>query len=1203
MNFLKGIALSILVLTLCAAFAAPAMAQDQSSARGNLSGLVYDSSQSLVPGAEVTITGPIGSQTENTTGQGAFLFSTLIPGFYTVRVQKAGFKVSEVGHIEVLINKTTSVQVTLEPGAVTQVVEVASASLTVDTSASSVNTDLSDTFYTNIPVQRNVASLFYLAPGVVSGLATGNSNPAISGSSGLENLYVADGVSINDPAFGGLGVWSRAYGALGSGINLSFVKEVQVKTGGFEPQYGHVSGGIVQIVTKSGGTSFHGQIGGFFNTHGMQDTFLNADDPVYNDQNLVGRHVDDARYEADAEMGGYVPFLGLKDRLFWFGTFNPTWNQANWSPAFGVGLNDFYPGGVQYRTFSEDYAGKLTFKINNSHTIESSVFGDPNTTNTAPPYTLLNAEDTTVNSKWNYGTRNWATRYDGALSPTWTIDGAFTWSWNHFHETAQNVTQIVDQTQVDGFTGQRGTFTAIGFGFIEPYDSDTKSINVDTAKTYHFAGQHTFSLGYTWQNPIYNDVTRETGPKYTIPELNALGDDPGYDNCGPTNPQCSATVVGKESDAALILVLAQPTCTDCPYASIPGFATPQQVVLQQVRGRFDGGTTASSGKYHAAYINDAWSIGTHVTLNAGLRWEEQRLTGNVAEHVFTGMWSPRFGIIVDPKGDRKSKIYANFGRYAFVLPLDAAVRELSSEQDFLNPFFQPASTTTGCPVGTPAGKPCVITAGGTIDYANLFVPNSPATGIPGSTNTLLSNSNGFNPPNIAISGFEPFQQGTRMEYTDEFVVGAEHQFRGGIVASARYIDRRLKRVIEDEGGISVEQFNALAANGGGLNYFIGNPNAKSDIFTNPDEITFGGNGLCPGSNGIVSNCTPVDETTIPCPAFGPTATRGTFDCALRTAINNPSAANAAALEALGFPDACIQPGTNMPTPFVAPNQQNTFVTTLGSACFPGVKSGTGADVPWLVPNPGSATRLNKANQWDPEANPTGEFFGGEFNPDGKPDTYSDPKREYEAVEFEVNKAFSHNWAMVANWRISQLRGNYEGAFRNDNGQADPGISSLFDLTNGDFGLIGQQQGIGPLNTDRKQVVNVYTTYVLSNGMLKGMVLGGGVKVQSGVPLTTLVAQQAYQNQGEVPLFGRGDLGRAPVTGSVDVHIEYPWKINDRFTLKAGFDAFNIADGRRETLINQNADQGFQVNNGDFQKPYLRYFQPPFQARGSLRLEF
>ena len=174
--------------------------------------------------------------------------------------------------------------------------------------------------------------------------------------------------------------------------------------------------------------------------------------------------------------------------------------------------------------------------------------------------------------------------------------------------------------------------------------------------------------------------------------------DPGY----ATRPG----VVGSPSDAALILVLADPAhtrgtggCTLCPYMDVPGFATPQRVVLQQVRGRFDDKTTMSSGKYHAAYANDAWSIGTHVTLNAGIRWEQQRLVGNTDFHSFVNMWSPRFGIIVDPKGDRKSKIYANFGRYAYVLPLDAAIRSLSTESDFLNPFFAPASTSVGCPAG------------------------------------------------------------------------------------------------------------------------------------------------------------------------------------------------------------------------------------------------------------------------------------------------------------------------------------------------------------------------------------------------------------------------------------------------------------------------------------------------------------------------
>jgi len=299
----------------------------------------------------------------------------------------------------------------------------------------------------------------------------------------------------------------------------------------------------------------------------------------------------------------------------------------------------------------------------------------------------------------------------------------------------------------------------------------------------------------------------------------------------------------------------------------------------------------------------------------------------------------------------------------------------------------------------------------------------------------------------------------------------------------------------------------------------------------------------------------------------------------------------------GFPASCID-SNNTPTPFVAPNVANTFGTVLGSACFPSVNQ-----TAWMVPNPG-------AGPTDPKNVPApGALFGGEFQADGKPDTYKDPKREYQAVEIEVNKSFSHNWALVANWRIARLQGNYEGAFRNDNNQADPGISSLFDLTDGMFGLLGKQQGIGPLNTDRRHVVNVYATYVLDKSKLKGLVLGTGVRVQSGVPLTTLVAQQAYQNAGEVPINGRGDLGRAPVTGTVDAHIEYPWKINERVSLKFGFDAFNIANTKRPTLFNQNADQGFGIPNVDFQKPFATiglnnyFFTQPFSSRASLRLVF
>jgi len=1139
----KWLAISM-ALTFGTAFSPSVDAQGQGAARGNLGGIVYDASKASVPGAQVTITGPIGSLSQSTTDQGSFLFSTLIPGIYSVKVQKPGFKVASVKSAEVQINKTTSIEVILETGQVSETVEVSAATVTVDTSTSAVTADISDTFFQNIPVQRGVANLFYLSPGAVDGIQTGGNNPSISGSSGLENSYVADGVSINDPAFGGLGVWARSYGALGSGINQSFVKEVQIKTGGFEPQYGHASGGIVQIVTKSGSTKTHGEVGGYFHPLGMQTTPLNADDPQFGRVNLFGRYLGNANYEGDAELGGYVPLGKLRDHLFYFGNFNPSVNNQYVAPAVGSGLFTLYNGQLQRTKTSYDYAGKLTFKINDRQTVESSVFGDPSHTNNVP-WATLNAADKTVSSKWDFGTRNWAVRYDGALTNTWLIDSAFTWSWNHFSETPlADVTQIVDESGLF----KVGTFNAQGFGFLEPYDSNTRSIALDTSKTYHFLGQHSFSIGYTWQFPLYDDTTSYSGGKFAIPSTNASGGDPGYQNA--TNP----TVAGKMTNASLVLEAAsilapdpnfpndptKTTCTLCPYMG----NTP--VVLVQSRGRFDGGVTKSSGKYHAAYVNDSWAMGKHVTLNLGLRWEQQRLIGNQTQKLFNDMWSPRFGLVVDPKGNRKTKFYANYGRYAFILPLDAAVRALSAEDDVLGAFWAPAFTSSGCPAGQ---SPCIVAnSDGSPNYSAMFVPDS--------AHLLNKATNGIGKGvNVGLSGGEPFAPGTRMEYTDEYVAGFQHEFNNGIVFGVRYIDRRLKRVIEDQGGISVEQFDALANNNGSLNYFIGNPDTKQDIFVNPNEVTF----------GLGTDFTPAQQV------------QG------------------------NLPAACVD-SNGFATPYVAWDVLSPLTATAGqtvvagSACFPSVNQ----PKTWSIPDPVNPGQFIL----DPKAE-----FGGEFHPDGKPDTYKDPRRVYQAIEIEANKSFGHNWALNANWRIARLNGNYEGAFRNDNNQADPGISSLFDLTEGKLGLLAQQQGIGPLNTDRRHVVNVNAFYVLDHSRFKGLVLGSGLRIQTGLPLTTLYAQFAYQNAGEVPWFGRGNLGRAPTTAGIDAHLEYPWKFNDRVSLKFGFDAFNIANRKSKTLIDQNADQGFGVNNQDFKLPFATlgmnnyFFQQPFSSRVSLRLVF
>jgi hypothetical protein len=1108
----KKIVVGLVALMLSLVCSSSLLAQTRGATRGNLAGSVYDSSKAVVPGATVTITGPLGKATQATNGQGGFNFGDLVPGSYSVRVQKEGFKASLLPNITVNINNTATVNVTLETGSVETTVEVSSQAQAVDTTSASINANLDDQFYNSIPVARNVSSVMMLAPGVVSGLGTSagtdamtlaqgasntDANPSISGASGLENLYVADGVILNDPAFGGLGGFSPNYGAIGTGITPAFVKEVEVKTAAFEPQYGHSTGGVVQIVTKSGGQHFHGAIGGYFQPQSWTATYVNKDD--FNPTNQIGRHITNADWEADFELGGYIPGP-LKDHLFFFGALNPTFFHNYVAPGTKSGLFQTNPL-VDRRTNTFAYAGKITYQATNRITVEGSVFGDPAHTNHTE-WTSFASANSTDYSKWDYGTRNADGRIAASLTPTWTLDASYNYAWNHFTETpAIAGYPITDQTQTAGLPGQAGQFQALGVPFMENYRSNTQSLAFDTVKIFRAAGNHSISLGYLWQNPHYNAQTIYSIPKYAIPATNATGGDPG-----------TASGAGQLSDASLQLQLAPAGCTLCPLMDVPGLG-PTPVVLYQVRGRFDGGVSPTVGKYHSAYVNDSWEMGTHATLDLGLRWEQQRLAGKSGHAFFNDQWSPRIGFVVDPVGDRKSKIYTQFSRLAFVLPLDLAVRELGGEDDNLNEYWAPDSV----------GGNVTLNQFGTVNFDPIAA-------------NLLNNANGgvAVPASLSIqSGGEPFTPGIKMEYNDEFVIGAEHQFSGGFVASVRYIDRRMKRVVEDEVGQSVEQLTALAFNGGSFTYVLGNPSSKQAVFVTPNEITW-----------------------------------------MPTDPNNPNAS---------APAGCFDSAGTI-TPFTSGTMFNTFGVVQGAACFPAV---------------------NGVLNTDPTA-----LFGGEYFPNGgcpfcHPGLYPDPQRNYRAVEFEVNKTFSNNWQMRANFRVGALRGNYEGAYRNDNGQSDPGISSLFDLTDGKLGLLGSQLGIGPLNTDRKYVLNVFPSYTIPSGLVKNLTMGVGVNVESGIPWTTLAAQQIYGNPGEVPLNGRGDLGRSPVTGTVSTHLEYPFKLGESKQLKFGFDAFNIGNMRRTIQTTQFVDLSFGIPNQDGPQAdrIPLTFAAPFSARASVAFTF
>jgi outer membrane receptor protein involved in Fe transport len=234
--------------------------------------------------------------------------------------------------------------------------------------------------------------------------------------------------------------------------------------------------------------------------------------------------------------------------------------------------------------------------------------------------------------------------------------------------------------------------------------------------------------------------------------------------------------------------------------------------------------------------------------------------------------------------------------------------------------------------------------------------------------------------------------------------------------------------------------------------------------------------------------------------------------------------------------------------------------------------------------------------------------------------FEDPKHVYDAVEFTVDRRFSNNWSMLASYRWSRLFGTFEGFYREDNGQSDPGITSLYDFPTNDpsftaiggaqFGYLGDIRflgaaGEGPLPLDRPHQVKVYGNYAFPGGFA----VGAGFNMSSGKPLTALASLAPYNNDSEIPLTPRGGgfdtidgfKDRTPFETQLDLQASYAVNLGGRkLTLLA--DVFNVFNIRRVSDYNAAVEfPSFGVTNPDFGTPTSanvsgQQFQPPFQAR-------
>src|SRR5258705_5046411 len=257
----------VVFLLLLVATAISAFAQENS---GSIQGTVKDEKGAAIPGAEVIATSPalVRTQTTTTDSQGKYVFSTLPIGMYTVTASHPGFSTTKNTDVNVQLGKQLRLDFEMPVGGVAETVTVTESAAAIDLTSSKTATNISERFIENTPKGRTFNSILTTAPGVVfdvragsaAGGATGTSgnNPgggvggySVNGASGSENAFVIDGVEVSNVRNAALGRESA--------IPFEFVREVQVKSAGFEAEYGGATGGVINVITRSGSDEFHGR--------------------------------------------------------------------------------------------------------------------------------------------------------------------------------------------------------------------------------------------------------------------------------------------------------------------------------------------------------------------------------------------------------------------------------------------------------------------------------------------------------------------------------------------------------------------------------------------------------------------------------------------------------------------------------------------------------------------------------------------------------------------------------------------------------------------------------------------------------------------------------------------------------------------------------------------------------------------------------
>ena len=222
-------------------------------------------------------------------------------------------------------------------------------------------------------------------------------------------------MNITNGGYGALGSYSIVFGSLGNGTPFDFMQEVQVKTGGYEAEFGQATGGVINVVTKSGSNALKGSAFGYARPFGLESSY-NTVTTVEGTVNRTGAQLSD--------VGGTIGGPIRTDRLFFFGAVDPQWQSDKFIAPDDFPLHSL--GEVNRDRHLVNYAGKVTWQPTSSHHFDVSVFGDPAKGDNGPQRVRVAARTrrTRATAALEFGGHNQTVHYDGVLNRHLLVEGS-----------------------------------------------------------------------------------------------------------------------------------------------------------------------------------------------------------------------------------------------------------------------------------------------------------------------------------------------------------------------------------------------------------------------------------------------------------------------------------------------------------------------------------------------------------------------------------------------------------------------------------------------------------------------------------------------------------------------------------------------------------------------------------------------------------